>query len=379
MSNHSIIEHRANYHFLKVEEDFLAICSSGKESPHCKALILAILEHWTNTKRDQDQGDYIYMSMPQWIMATYQLYERNILTDCLRELVEEGMIERRPIIMYAQKTFDYRLCIDVVQERIRDLPSKESVLPQLNAFAAFKERQKAERAEKREEVGEKSPTLETASDKSLEVGEKSPTVGDKPRRVRDKSRKVGDKSTQHRLTKTLSTSVSLSPSQNAQDDAVEISEEIPILAVSPLAAPATRLKPSRSVELSPEQKTRARAIKAKIEDRCGKLASAGPNIAENKAIARLVQKYSDADIYDVEHYLIHCHFKWSKPDFKFKIRGNVIQDEMEPTLKLFAENPKLRDATSAPTTNFKPAQQEGMKYKRLPPVPTMIRQVAGVR
>lgn len=203
MSNHSIIEHRANYHFIKLEEDFLAICSNGKESPHCKALILSILEHWTNTKRDQDQGDYIYMSMPQWITSTYQLYERNILTDCLRELVEEGMIERRPIIMYAQKTFDYRLCIDVVQERIRGLSAKESVLPQLDAFAAFKERQKAERAEKREEVGEKSPTLETASDKSLDVGEKSPTVGDKPRRVRDKSRKVGDKSTQHRLTKTL--------------------------------------------------------------------------------------------------------------------------------------------------------------------------------
>lgn len=171
----------------------------------------------------------------------------------------------------------------------------------------------------------------------------------------------------------------LSPSLNAQDDAVEFSDDMPLLAVSPLVAPATRLKPSRSVELSPEQKQRARAIKAKIEDRCGVLTNAGPNIAENKAIAKLVQKYAQSDIDDVEHYLIHCHFKWSKPDFKFKIRGNVLLDEMEPTLKLFAENPKLRDATSSPANNFKPAQQEGMKYKRLPPVPTFNRQVAGVR
>jgi hypothetical protein len=176
----------------------------------------------------------------------------------------------------------------------------------------------------------------------------------------------------------LKENISLSSSLNAQIDAVEISDDMPLLAVSPLAAPATRLKSESSAGLSPEQKTRARAIKAKIEDRCGVLSSAGPNIAENKAIAKLVQKYAEADIDDVEHYLQHCHFKWSKPDFKFKIRGNVIQDEMEPTLKLFAENPKLRDATK-PETSSRPAQQEGIKYRKLPPIPTMpIRQPAGV-
>lgn len=147
----------------------------------------------------------------------------------------------------------------------------------------------------------------------------------------------------------------LSPSLPAQDDAVGSHENQP--------------EPPKD-ELTPEQKTRAYTLKAKIDERCGKLATKGPSIAENIAIKTLVRTYGDADIDDVEHYLIHCHFKWSKPDFKFKIRGNVIQDEMEPTLKLFAENPKLRDATSAPTTSSRPAQQEGMKYKRLPPVPT---------
>lgn len=102
MSQHSIIEHRANYHYIKLEEDYLAICSHGKCSPHCKALILSILENWTNTKRDREEGEYIYLTMPQWIKYTYMLYERNIITDCLRELLEEGFIERRQIIMYDQ-------------------------------------------------------------------------------------------------------------------------------------------------------------------------------------------------------------------------------------------------------------------------------------
>jgi hypothetical protein len=156
----------------------------------------------------------------------------------------------------------------------------------------------------------------------------------------------------------------LSPSLPAQDDAVGSHEN-------------QQPEPPKD-ELTPEQKTRAYTLRERIIERCGKLATKGPVINEINAIKALVRTYSDADIDDVEHYLLHCHFKWSKPDFKFKIRGNVIQDEMEPTLKLFAENPKLRDATK-PETSSRPAQQEGIKYRKLPPIPTMpIRQPAGV-
>jgi hypothetical protein len=121
---------------------------------------------------------------------------------------------------------------------------------------------------------------------------------------------------------------------------------------SSLDAPDDAVAPSPNKnELSPEEKTRARALKALIEGHCGKLAAAGPNINENKVIARLVRKYTDGDLFDINHYLIHCHFKWSKPDFKFKVRAKTIEDEAESVLRLFAEQPELRTADAPPQRN----------------------------
>lgn len=198
MSNHSIIEHRAYYHYIKLEEDYLAICSNGECSPHCKALILAILESWTNTKREKGESDYIYLTMPQWIKYTYMLYERNIITDCIKELLEEGLITRRQIIMFEQKTFEYKLMDEVINEHIKGLPPKESkeVLPRLDAYLVYKnaakERAKVKRAEKKEQEGvrEKSRTVGDNSptpDLDEEVREKSITVGEKSQGVRDNS------------------------------------------------------------------------------------------------------------------------------------------------------------------------------------------------
>lgn len=132
-------------------------------------------------------------------------------------------------------------------------------------------------------------------------------------------------------------------------------------------APAKKAK----TELTEAQKTLARSLKMKIEDRCGVLPTRGPNIAENKTIATLVQRYPESDIDDVVHYLSHCHWKWSKDEHKYQIRGNIILQEIEPTLKLFAEKPHLRDATSPPVTNRTPYQQQptGIIYPHLPPVP----------
>jgi hypothetical protein len=200
MSNHSIIEHRAYYHYIRLEEDYLAICSHGECSPHCKALILAILESWTNNKREKGEGDYIYLTMPQWIKYTYMLYERNIITDCIKELLKEGLITRRQITMFEQKTFEYKLMDKVINERIKALPSKESkeVLPRLDAYLAYrntaKERAKVKRAEKREKEG--------VRDFSRTVGDNSPThdldeeVREKSITVREKSQGVGDNSTE---------------------------------------------------------------------------------------------------------------------------------------------------------------------------------------
>ncbi len=223
MSNNSVIEHRANYYYIMVQEDYLAICSTGKRSPHCKAMILAILEHWTNTKRDKGEGEYVYLTVPQWIKYTYMLYERNIITDCIKELLAEGLIERRPIVMFYQKTFDYRLCTETIQNLIRSLPTKrkEDVFPNLDAYLTFKERGKKERTEKREKegVGEKSRTSKRGKKEGEGVGDNSPTVREKSQGVGDNSPMVGDfsqevreKSTQLILTKIPLTSTDIQES-----------------------------------------------------------------------------------------------------------------------------------------------------------------------
>lgn len=139
MSNHSVIEHRANYHYVKVEEDYIAICLKGKASPHCKALILSILEQWTNTKRDKHEEPVVYMTYPQWIKATYWYHGRNVIIESLQELEEAGFITRKPYHLSTGKdTFAYVLNVETVQEAIKQLPEKppNDTLPSfnLNAF-----------------------------------------------------------------------------------------------------------------------------------------------------------------------------------------------------------------------------------------------------
>ncbi len=91
MSNNSIVEHRSNYHFVALREEFLIICqdckykkpdtskSKNKASVHCKALILDILEHWTNTKRDKGADLAVYMTYKQWSEYMYGMFGRNRL------------------------------------------------------------------------------------------------------------------------------------------------------------------------------------------------------------------------------------------------------------------------------------------------------------
>lgn len=139
MSNHSVIEHRANYHYVKVEEDYIAICLKGEASPHCKALILSILEQWTNTKRDKHEEPVVYMTYPQWIKATYWYHGRNVIIESLQELVDAGFITRKPYhLSNGKDTFAYVLNVNAVQEAIKALPEKSPNDPlpsfNLNAF-----------------------------------------------------------------------------------------------------------------------------------------------------------------------------------------------------------------------------------------------------
>ncbi len=126
MSQHSVIEHRANYFFLKLEEDYIAIFPEEDGHRHCKAAILSILEHWMNAKRTEiscDDDLYTYLSYPQFVKRMFHLYGRNTVIRSLEELVKSALVLKRPYTdQFNQDTFEYRLHIQAVQTRLQALP-----------------------------------------------------------------------------------------------------------------------------------------------------------------------------------------------------------------------------------------------------------------
>lgn len=121
--NHSVIEHRANYYYLRLEEDYLAICHGN----HCKAAILAILEQWANSKLANKLSLWTYLSYSQWEKSMFFLYKRKAIMKALAELVTDGFIKQRSFIdENNQKSYEYQLDIEVVQKELWILSEKGS-------------------------------------------------------------------------------------------------------------------------------------------------------------------------------------------------------------------------------------------------------------
>jgi len=133
MSNNSIIEHRSNYFYIEFREEYLTIClecqykkpGKSKASPYCKALILAIMESWTNDKRGKGEDLAIYMTYPQWIDAMYGMFGRCVIIDSLDELLGEGLLSREKHRMYGKDTYKYRLNYQDLNRRIKLLPERD--------------------------------------------------------------------------------------------------------------------------------------------------------------------------------------------------------------------------------------------------------------
>lgn len=137
MSNQSIIEHRGNYYYVEFREDYLILSlnckyrkpdtekSKSKGSPYCKALILAILEGWTNEKRDNKKSLAVFMTYPQWIDSLFGMFGRNVVIDSIDELLGEGLITREPYKMFGKDTWQYYLCYQEVNKRLKELPERE--------------------------------------------------------------------------------------------------------------------------------------------------------------------------------------------------------------------------------------------------------------
>ncbi len=137
MSNNSIVEHRGNYYFVALREEYLIICAQSsykkqvkdggksRASTHCKAFILDILEHWTNTKRDKGEKLAITMTYQQWSDAMYGMFGRNTIIDSLDELIGEGLVSKGPCKIPGNKdTYQYRFNYQELNKRIRQLPER---------------------------------------------------------------------------------------------------------------------------------------------------------------------------------------------------------------------------------------------------------------
>ncbi|HTI14154.1 MAG TPA: hypothetical protein VL461_06225, partial [Dictyobacter sp.] len=133
----SIIEHKGNMYYLEFREDYLIICKNckyikpttsntkSKASPYCKALILAVMESWTNDKRGKGQDLGVYMTYPQWIESMYGMFGRTAIIDSLDELIGEKLISREAHRMYGKDTYLYYLNYKEVNKRMKALEDRD--------------------------------------------------------------------------------------------------------------------------------------------------------------------------------------------------------------------------------------------------------------
>ena len=121
MATTSVIEHRAHYYFVKLHEEYLALCDGN----HCQALILSVLEEWTNTKKGKQQSLSIYMTYPQWVTALYGMYGRNTIIKALADLEKRELVTKRPYQLHGKKTFAYLLNVRAVNALLKALPEKK--------------------------------------------------------------------------------------------------------------------------------------------------------------------------------------------------------------------------------------------------------------
>jgi len=145
MSTNSIIEHRANYYYVQLQEDFLRICETAPSknpdkkksvsSPYCKALILSVMESWTNSKRGNGRDLWVSMSYQQWMDALYHLFGRMVIIDSLSALIDEGFLSRETFKMKGRDSFKYLLNYKRINERLAALPEQDphTTLPKVDA------------------------------------------------------------------------------------------------------------------------------------------------------------------------------------------------------------------------------------------------------
>ncbi len=155
MAQHSIIEHKANYFYVRLEDDYLALCekvnreiealnlpdreSSGPAD--CKSMMLSVLEHWMNSKRltaKCEEDLYVYLTYEEWEHQLRYRYKRSVIIRCLKEMPREGQWQDAEgeiqtglikVRHYVQNTYAYLLNVPVIQGLVTALPEQSPYGP----------------------------------------------------------------------------------------------------------------------------------------------------------------------------------------------------------------------------------------------------------
>lgn len=126
----SVVKHTPNTFYLELRQDYIMMCQActyrksdkSKSSPHCKALILAIMERWTNDKVSKGKDAFIAMTYQQWIEGMYGIFGRNSIIDSLDELIHENILQRAAYKVRGGRD-QYRYLLNYVEVNKRLKPS----------------------------------------------------------------------------------------------------------------------------------------------------------------------------------------------------------------------------------------------------------------
>jgi hypothetical protein len=128
----SLIERKENYGHFHLKLKFLAICKGGKQSPHCKAIVLSILEDKTTVSTDNGGKDRFILTLPEWVNLMYGVYSKQIIARSLTELAEENLIIRKSVVVRGSDTYEYALNFEKTNALINQIPQSffEQYVPQ---------------------------------------------------------------------------------------------------------------------------------------------------------------------------------------------------------------------------------------------------------
>lgn len=122
----SVLPLTTGTYYLPLRQDFIALCETCKKdekshaSPYCMALILSVMEKWTNEKKKAQVNLYVTMTYAQWESEIYGTFKRNTIIDSLQVLVNNNFLYREAFkrVGGGKDQYKYLLNIEIIKNKL---------------------------------------------------------------------------------------------------------------------------------------------------------------------------------------------------------------------------------------------------------------------